>query len=125
MLAVCLLSFLLTAAPPAFAEPCPASASSEPGDPNCTWLVNNGEPERRFNIIFLGDGFTASEQDIFNQKVDVDSAVLKGLADLRLQGEKEIVRLDQATLQGRLRIFLAALVLTPAILLYFVVFLRK
>lgn len=62
---------------------------------------------------------------LVNHKVDVDNAVMKGLADLRLQGEKEIVKLDEAAIRGRLRIFLALLLLVPAAMLFFVLFVRK
>ena len=62
---------------------------------------------------------------IFNHRFDVDGAVLKSLANLRTNGEKDVVKIDTAALKGRLRLFLAALLLTPAALLFFIVFLRK
>ena len=76
------------------------------------------------DLLLGGKGLRAISR-IFNRKLDVDSAVLKSLADLRLHGEKEVVRVDEATLQGRVRIFLAVLLLLPAIMLFFVVFLRR
>lgn len=76
------------------------------------------------DLLFGAKGMLMMSR-IFNRRMDVDSAVLKGLADLRLKGEKEIVRIDEKTLQGRLRIFLGSLLLVPAVMLFFVVFINK
>src|SRR5262245_17225168 len=75
--------------------------------------------------LLFGASLIKGISQLFNRKVDVDNVVIKRLSSIRLQGEREVVRIDEKTLQGRLRIFLAALLLLPAAMLFFVVFIRK
>jgi len=51
---------------------CVSAASAEPpgGAQLYTGVFVNGSPSTKYDIVFLGDGFTASEQDQFNWKVD-------------------------------------------------------
>ena len=39
-------------------------------------LVQNGPPETKTNVIFLGDGFTESEQELFNDRINAIAAHL-------------------------------------------------
>lgn len=41
--------------------------------PKWTTLVQNGKPENRLDIVFIGDGYTQSEQNLFN--ADVQRAI--------------------------------------------------
>ena len=75
--------------------------------------------------LLLGGKGLMGVSRLFNQKVNVDNAVLKGLADLRAQGEKEVMRIDENSLRPSIRIVLAALLLIPAAMLFFTIFLRK
>lgn len=75
--------------------------------------------------LLLGGKMLMSASRLFNRKFDVDQAVLKGLSELRMQGEKSVVHVDEAALQGRLRVFLALLILTPALMLLFLILVRR
>ncbi|MEV0595896.1 M64 family metallopeptidase [Nonomuraea cavernae] len=62
------LAVLVLAA--AFLYAPPAQAAVEPGDATVVPVQVTGAPDKRFNLIIMGDGYTAAEQDKFRQDVD-------------------------------------------------------
>lgn len=53
------------------------------GSLNYTTILNNGATTSKYDIVFIGDGFTTSEQALFNQKVDEAVEALRNLTPYR------------------------------------------